>query len=99
AEPLYQQALTICEQQLGPNHPYIAISLNNLALLYDAQDEYAKAEPLYQRVLTICKQQFGDDHPNSARALANYMGHLQLMPREYEVLQFKVYDTDDEPSL
>ena len=99
AEPLYQQALTICEQQLGPNHSYIAISLNNLALLYDAQDEYAKAEPLYQRVLTICKQQFGDDHPNSARALANYMGHLQLMPREYEVLQFKVYDTDDEPSL
>ena len=32
---------------LGPNHPDVAQSLNNLALLYGAQGQYAQAEPLY----------------------------------------------------
>jgi tetratricopeptide (TPR) repeat protein len=31
AEPLYQRALAIHEQQLGPLHPATATSLNNLA--------------------------------------------------------------------
>jgi len=34
AEPLYQRALAIREQQLGADHPDTARSLNNLALLY-----------------------------------------------------------------
>src|SRR5438105_2585443 len=34
AEPLCQRALAICEQQLGPDHPDTATSLNNLAALY-----------------------------------------------------------------
>ena len=38
---------------LGPEHPDVARSLNNLAGLYRAQGQYAKAEPLYQRALGI----------------------------------------------
>ena len=34
AEPLYQRALAIKEKALGPNHPDVATSLNNLAELY-----------------------------------------------------------------
>ena len=37
ALPLYRKSLQIYEQQLGANHPNVATSLNNLALLYDAQ--------------------------------------------------------------
>ena len=33
AEPLYQRALAIWEQQLGTDHPDTATSLNNLAAL------------------------------------------------------------------
>jgi len=40
AEPLYQQALSIYEQQLSPEHPSVATSLNNLAVLYDRQGKY-----------------------------------------------------------
>ena len=31
AEPLYQRSLKIRESQLGPDHPDVAASLNNLA--------------------------------------------------------------------
>ena len=34
AEPLYQRALAIREKALGPEHPDVADSLNNLAGLY-----------------------------------------------------------------
>ncbi len=34
AEPLYKRALAIREKALGPNHPDVASSLNNLAELY-----------------------------------------------------------------
>jgi len=36
AEPLYQRALAISEKTLGPEHPQVATSLNNLALLYQS---------------------------------------------------------------
>ena len=37
AEPLYKRALAIYEKALGPEHPNVATSLHNLALLYEAQ--------------------------------------------------------------
>ena len=36
AIPLAQRALTIREKALGPNHPEVAVALNNLAELYRA---------------------------------------------------------------
>jgi len=53
AEPLFQRALAINEKILGPDHPGIATSLNNLALLYQDQGKYALAEPLFQRAQAI----------------------------------------------
>ena len=49
AEPLYQRALHIDEKALGPDHPYVAVDLDNLAALYYKQGHYAGAEPLFQR--------------------------------------------------
>ncbi|MCH6578498.1 MAG: CHAT domain-containing protein, partial [Proteobacteria bacterium] len=43
AEPLHKRALAIREKALGPEHPDVATSLNNLAELYKAQDKYAEA--------------------------------------------------------
>ncbi len=37
AEPLYQRSMAIREKALGPEHPDVAQSLNNLAGLYEAQ--------------------------------------------------------------
>ena len=71
AEPLYQRALAIDEKALGPEHPDTATSLNNLAVLYDAQGHYAKAEPLYQRALAIREKALGPEHPDTATSLNN----------------------------
>ena len=71
AEPLYQRALTIREQQLGLYDPYTASSVNNLALLYKEQGRYAEAEPLYQRAIMIWTRQHGPEHPKTAQSLNN----------------------------
>jgi tetratricopeptide (TPR) repeat protein len=71
AEPLYQRALAIREQVLGPEHPDVATSLNDLALLYDSQGRYRHAEPLYQRALAIYKKVLGPEHTDVATILNN----------------------------
>ena len=50
AEKQYAAALIEAEG-VGPEHPGVALSLNNLAALYDVQGRYAEAEPLYKRSL------------------------------------------------
>ncbi len=69
AESLYQHALHIREQQLGPEHPHAAYPLNGLAILYDEQGKYIEAEPLYLRALRIREQQLGPRHPLVAYSL------------------------------
>ena len=69
AEPLLKRALAISEQQLGPDHPNMASSLNNLAALYQDQGKYELAEPLYLRALSIYEQQLGPEHPWTATSL------------------------------
>jgi tetratricopeptide (TPR) repeat protein len=71
AEKPLARALAICEQVLGPQHPGLATSLNNLAELYRAQGKYAEAEPLYQRALAIWEQALGPQHPDLATSLSN----------------------------
>jgi len=53
AEELYRQALAIREKHLPAAPSALAESLNNLAMLFCAQDRYADAEPLLIRALEI----------------------------------------------
>jgi tetratricopeptide (TPR) repeat protein len=62
ARPLYERALAIYEQVLGPQHPNVATLLNNLAGLLHNQGEYAAARPLYERALAIYEQVLGSEH-------------------------------------
>ncbi len=71
ALPLYQRALKIDEQAYGPNHPDVAIDLNNLAELYRDLGQYEEALPLCQRALKIREQVLGPNHPQVATSLNN----------------------------
>lgn len=71
AEPLYARALAIVEKALGPEHPNVAMSLNNLAELHRVKGAYARAEPLYARALAIWEKTLGPEHPNVAASLNN----------------------------
>ena len=53
ALPIALRALAIREKALGPEHPEVARSLNNVAELYWTKGDSARAEPLYQRALAI----------------------------------------------
>ncbi len=59
------------EKALGPEHPHVATSLNNLAGLYRAQGKYAEAEPLLKRSLAISEKALGPEHPDVATSLNN----------------------------
>ena len=58
-------------KQFGDEDVRLATSLNNLALLYNTQGQYAQAEPPYQRALAIYEKALGPDHPNVATSLNN----------------------------
>ncbi|MBZ5638111.1 MAG: serine/threonine-protein kinase [Acidobacteriia bacterium] len=71
AEPLLSFALGVQEKALGPNHPDVAESLNNLASLHWFEGKYAEAESLYKRSLEIWEKTLGPDHPDVAKSLNN----------------------------
>ncbi len=69
-------------EEFGPEDPRLALSLNNLALVYHAQDRYDEAEPVYQRAITITERALGPDHPNLAASLGN-LAELYRTQKKY----------------
>ena len=84
AEALLKRALEIREQALGPYHPNVAQSLNELAAIYQFRGQYAKAEPFYNRALAIWEKVLGPDHPDLARSLNNLAELYLDMGRDNE---------------
>jgi hypothetical protein len=71
AIPVVERALSLREKALGPMHPDVAESLNNLASLYKDQGAYPKAEQLLVRALDIREKALGSMHPDVAENLNN----------------------------
>ncbi len=53
ASNVAEEALKVAEETFGPNHINVALSLDNLAVLYQDQGKYAEAEPLFKRAMEI----------------------------------------------
>ena len=71
AQPLYERSLVIREKTFGPEHPNVALALNNLAVFLKGQGFYAEARPLYERALAIREKSLGPEHPFVASSLNN----------------------------
>ncbi|MEZ6153735.1 MAG: tetratricopeptide repeat protein, partial [Pirellulaceae bacterium] len=71
AEDLLLESRAIRERVLGKEHPSYAISLNNLALLYESMTEYALAEPLCLEAKEIRERVLGKEHPDYATNINN----------------------------
>eukprot|EP00752_Nemacystus_decipiens_P009335 g8343.t1 len=71
AKRKYLHSLAMLEKVLGPDHPDVATSLNNLASLLQSQGNYGEAEGLYKRSLGIREKALGPDHPDVATSLNN----------------------------
>jgi tetratricopeptide (TPR) repeat protein len=86
AEPLWKNALAMCEQVLGPEDPDTLGYLNNLAELYRNQGKYEQAEPLYQRALETRERVLGPEHPDTLSSLNNLAG-LYWNQGQYELAE------------
>jgi esterase/lipase superfamily enzyme/Tfp pilus assembly protein PilF len=82
AELLYRRELAIRERRLGPDHPDIATTYNNLAALEQGQGRIAQAETLYRRALAINERALGSAHPAVATTLNN-LAALQQNQGDY----------------
>ncbi|MFN6153666.1 MAG: tetratricopeptide repeat protein, partial [Dolichospermum sp.] len=67
----YQQWVKVNQTLFTSDHPDVATSLNNLALLYDSQGRYSEAEPLSLDALKMRRRLFTGDHPDVATSLNN----------------------------
>ena len=83
AEPLYQRALSMCEQMLGREHPQVAFPLYGLAGLYREQGRYEQAELLYRRALHLWEQAPAQAYPEMADLL-NDLAILYLEQGHYK---------------
>lgn len=80
---LAKQSLQMAEDEGGYNHPTVAQSMNNLALLYKTLGWYEEAERLYYLSLTILQLNQGPEHPSTAASLNN-LAALYIIQGKYE---------------
>ena len=77
AESQLRAVLATRRRTLGPEHPDLAESLNNLASLLQDRGDLAGAEPLHREALAIWRKALGDGHPRVATSLNNLAGLLK----------------------
>jgi tetratricopeptide (TPR) repeat protein len=68
---LNKRLLAIREKALGPEHTYVADSLNNLGNVYLELSRYTEALELYDRAIVIRDRLHGPNHIVTARDLKN----------------------------
>ena len=56
AEPLYQRALALMEKELGPDHPWLANSLNRFAVMVDRKGDPARAVKFLSRANEVMER-------------------------------------------
>ncbi len=70
-----ERALKIDEKVYGPDHPTVAIDINNLGMVLQDLGELAEARKCFERALKIFREKLGDDHPNT-RIVANNLNSV-----------------------
>ena len=99
AEPLYRRALAIDEASGGADHPNVATTLNNLAVLLrprtgwlrPSRSSAARSDPDRVRART------GYEHPRLQHVLTNYRGFLKALGKTSEQIEQELNDLN-EPS-
>jgi len=71
AEEIAARVLDIRRETLGPRHPDVGASLNDLALLLGAQGDHTAARLLLEESLDISREVLGPRHPDLAIGLGN----------------------------
>ena len=68
AANVYLAAIDIYRRTLGPMHPEVATTFNNLGALYLKTQEWARADEAFRQSIAIRMNTIGADHPETAAA-------------------------------
>jgi outer membrane biosynthesis protein TonB len=71
ADELLRSAARIQEQELGPQHPDLANTLNNLAIVAERTGNSSDAETFYRRAAAIAAAALPSDHPMTVASRQN----------------------------
>ncbi len=82
AEQMCWQARGIFEEAFGRQHPLVAATLNNQAVLYLLQAKYPGAASLFSRARDIWVRTLGPQHPHVTTSLTN-LAMLHYNPGQY----------------
>jgi len=74
AAELAKLSIDIAKKVYGNDSTKVAISMNNLSLIYDAQGKFEEAESLSIKALGIWENNLGPDNPDVATSLNNLAG-------------------------
>jgi tetratricopeptide (TPR) repeat protein len=85
AEKVAKEALQLAETKFGPDDPFVANSLNNLANLYYSQGKYFEAEPLYKRSLKISEKAYRIDYSAPTLSLSELREYYYMHDMDPEI--------------
>ena len=68
---VFETVKTQTEKEVGKNHQYYAIVLNDLALAYEMNKQLPKAKELYLEILGIKEKLVGKEHQSYATTLSD----------------------------
>lgn len=80
---MYLRAFEIRERLLGPDHPDVATTIFNFALLVEAKGDYGYAAGLYRQTVRIRENALGPNHPLVAQSL-NALGNMERNRGKYD---------------
>jgi len=84
AELKLREAAALQEAQLGPFHPELANTLNNLGVIYERVDSPAEAELCYRRAYAIATKGLDPNHPFVATSRKNLEDFCNARGRPFD---------------
>ena len=85
AEQLLRQAVVLQEATLGPSHPELASTLNNLGIVCERLEKTAEAEACYRRAYAIARSALAADDPLLATSEQNLREFCLATGRPFEL--------------
>ena len=87
---MQREELELTRKRVGPDHPDLAISLNNLANLLCDENKLPEAEILASEALALRQKILSDPHPDlavSLSTLARILGEEKKLPEDESLLR------------
>src|SRR5262245_26743020 len=97
AEALLREAAALQEATLGPLHPDLANTLNNLGVVCEINDNPVDAEVCFRRAYGIATAALNPDHPFVATSRKNLQDFCDARGKQVELLPPTAVDPPVEP--